>query len=153
MANISDIIEKFIIVTMGTNDFIEISRNSLAEHFSCAPSQINYVLDTRFTVDKGYLKESKRGGSGFIKISKIKTTDKNEYLSSLVSESVGDELSFKRLTQILDKLVADEILVKSEKILIETALSDDSLEMPFMVRDKVRAKSFKNILLKLMVKN
>ena len=59
MANISDIIEKFIIVTMGTNDFIEISRNSLAEHFSCAPSQINYVLDTRFTVDKGYLKDSK----------------------------------------------------------------------------------------------
>ena len=153
MANISEIIERFIIATLGNNDFIEISRNSLAEHFSCAPSQINYVLDTRFTVDKGYVKESKRGGSGFIKISKIKNTDKNEFLSSLVCESVGDELSFKRMSQIFDKLISDEIVVKSEKVLIETALSDDSLEMPFTVRDKVRAKSFKNILLKLMIKD
>ena len=153
MANISEIIERFIIATLGSNDFIEISRNSLAEHFSCAPSQINYVLDTRFTVDKGYVKESKRGGSGFIKISKIKNTNKNEYLSSLVCESVGDELSFKRMSQILDKLISDEIVVNSEKLLIETALSDDSLEMPFTVRDKVRAKSFKNILLKLMIKD
>ena len=153
MANISDIIEKFIIATMGENDSIEISRNSLAEHFSCAPSQINYVLDTRFTADKGFVKESKRGGSGFIKISKVKISSANDYLTSLFTESVGDELSFKRLSQILDKLLSDNIVSENEKNLILTALSDDSLEMPFTVRDKVRAKSFKNILLKLMIKN
>lgn len=153
MSNISEMIERFIIVTMGENDSIEISRNSLAEHFSCAPSQINYVLDTRFTTDKGFVKESKRGGSGFIKISKIKATNQNEFLTSLLTDSVGDELSFKRLSQILDKLVSDNIVLPTEKILIETALSDDSLIMPFTVRDKVRAKSFKNILLKLMIKN
>ena len=99
MANISDIIEKFIIQTLGEEDSVDISRNQLADYFSCAPSQINYVLDTRFTFDKGYLKESKRGGSGFIKISKIKTSDSNEYLSSLVSDSVGDELAFRRMEQ------------------------------------------------------
>lgn len=153
MSSISEIIERFIIATMGENDSIEISRNSLAEHFSCAPSQINYVLDTRFTTDKGFVKESKRGGSGFIKISKIKLSDQNEFLSGLVTDSVGDELSFKRLSQILDKLVNDNIVKPNEKMLIETALSDDSLEMPFTVRDKVRAKSFKNILLKLMIKS
>ena len=72
MANISETIEQFIIATLGENDSVDISRNSLAEYFSCAPSQINYVLDTRFTIDRGYVKESKRGGSGYIKISRLK---------------------------------------------------------------------------------
>ncbi len=151
MANISESIEQFIISTIGNNDSIDISRNSLAEYFSCAPSQINYVLDTRFTFDRGYVIESRRGGSGFIKISRIKHTDSNEVLSSLVVDSVGEELAFKRMSQILDKLISDNIVDEKEKMIIEAALSDDSLSMPFTIKDKVRAKAFKNILLKLMV--
>ena len=151
MANISESIEQFIIATMGSNDCVEISRNSLAEYFSCAPSQINYVLDTRFTVDRGYVKESRRGGGGFIKISKIKNTDTNAYLNGLILESVGDELSEKRMLQILDKLEMDNLITAKESLLIDTALSDDSLSMPFKIKDKIRAKAFKNILLKLMV--
>ena len=150
MANISDQIEKFLIATLGDNDSIDITRNSLAEYFSCVPSQINYVLETRFTVDRGYIVESKRGGGGFVKISKIKTNDNNDYLNSLFLESVGDDLSEKRLSQILDKLVSDEIVTPKEKVLIEASLSDDSLSMPFTIRDKVRAKAFKNVILKLM---
>ena len=150
MANISDQIEKFLIATLGENDSIDITRNSLAEYFSCVPSQINYVLETRFTVDRGYIVESKRGGGGFVKISKIKTNDSNDYLNSLFLESVGDELSEKRLSQILDKLVSDGIVTEKEKKLTEAALSDDSLSMPFTIRDKVRAKAFKNVILKLM---
>jgi len=152
MANISEAIEQFIIATMGENDTVDISRNSLAEYFSCAPSQINYVLDTRFTVDRGFVKESKRGGSGFIKISRLKNTDDNAYLNSLVIESIGEELTFKRMSQICDKLVADSILTTNEKVLIEASLSEDSLAMPFTIKDKVRAKAFKNILLQLMIK-
>ena len=150
MANISEAIEQFIIATMGENDVVDISRNSLAEYFSCAPSQINYVLDTRFTVDRGFVKESKRGGGGFIKISRIKTSDENAYLNSLVLESIGDELTLKRMLQICDKLVADSIITKKEMELIESALSEESLAMPFTIKDRVRAKAFKNILLKLM---
>lgn len=153
MANISESIEQFIIATMGTNDFVDISRNSLAEYFSCAPSQINYVLDTRFTVDRGYVKESRRGGGGFIKISKIKNTDSNAYLNGLILESVGDDLTQKRMLQILDKLIADKIITEKESMIIETSLSDDSLSMPFTIKDKIRAKAFKNILLKLMIKD
>ena len=111
MANISEQIEKFIIATLGDNDSIDITRNSLAEYFSCVPSQINYVLETRFTVDRGYVVESKRGGGGFVKISKIKTSDSNSYLNNLFVESIGDELSEKRFSQILDKLVAENITV------------------------------------------
>ena len=152
MANISESIEQFIIATMGDNDSVDISRNSLAEYFSCAPSQINYVLDTRFTVDRGFVKESRRGGSGFIKISRIKNSDSNAYLNGLVLESIGDELSHKRMIQILDKLISDGIVSKKESELIDVALSEDSLSMPFTIKDKIRAKAFKNILLKLMIK-
>lgn len=150
MANISEQIERFIIATLGENESIDITRNSLAEYFSCVPSQINYVLETRFTVDRGYVVESKRGGGGFVKISKIKTSDSNSYLNNLFVESVGDELSEKRFSQILDKLVMEEIMSEKERVLIEASLSDDSLSMPFTIRDKVRAKAFKNVILKLM---
>ena len=153
MANISDTIEQFIMATLGDNESIDISRNSLAEYFACVPSQINYVLDTRFTVDRGFLVESKRGGSGFIKITKIKTQNENEYLNSLVLESVGDELNLRRMTQILDRLENNEIVSNKERILIESALSEDSLMMPFTIRDRIRAQAFKNVLLRLMVNN
>ena len=151
MANISETIEQFIIASMGDTNTVDISRNSLAEYFSCAPSQINYVIDTRFTIDRGFIKESRRGGSGFIKITRVVNSDSNAYINSLVTDSIGEELSLKRMSQILDKLVADKIVTDKEKDLIETALSEESLSMPFTIKDRVRAKSFKNILMKLMI--
>lgn len=149
MANISDIIEQFILKTMGNDESVDISRNELASFFSCAPSQINYVLETRFTIDKGFVKESRRGGGGFIKISKI-NLDNDEYVSNLILESVGDELSQKRLSQILDKLKDENIISQKEKEIIFSALSDSSLAMPFTIKDNIRAKSFKNVLTTLM---
>lgn len=150
MANISDQIEKFIITTLGDNDSVDITRNSLAEFFSCVPSQINYVLETRFTVDRGFTVESRRGGGGYVKITKIKTDSSGDYLKKLYLESVGDELTEKRLAQILDKLLSENIISQNEKELVEISLSDDSLSMPFTVREKVRAKAFKNVIAKLM---
>lgn len=150
MSNISEMIEKFILSSIGDSDYVEISRNSLANYFSCAPSQINYVLETRFTIDRGFAKESRRGSSGFIKISKLKNKDENAYLNSLVIDSIGEELTFKRMCQILDKITADKIINEQEKDIIKSALNEDSLSMPFVIKDQVRAKSFKNILVNLM---
>lgn len=149
MANISDIIEQFILKTMGDDESVDISRNELATFFSCAPSQINYVLETRFTVDKGFVKESRRGGGGYIKISKI-NLDNDEYVSNLILESVGEELSQKRLSQILEKLKNEKIISDKEKEIIFSALSDLSLAMPFTIKDNIRAKAFKNVLTTLM---
>lgn len=149
MANISDIIEQFILKTMGDDESVDISRNELATFFSCAPSQINYVLETRFTVDKGFVKESRRGGGGYIKISKI-NLDNDEYVSNLILESVGDELSQKRFSQILEKLRNEKIISDKEKEIIFSALSDLSLAMPFTIKDNIRAKAFKNVLTTLM---
>ena len=150
MANISDIIEQFIIKTLGDDDSVDISRNELASFFSCAPSQINYVLETRFTVDRGFVKESRRGGGGFIKISKIKIED-DTYMSNLILESVGEELPYKRLVQITKKLSDESIINKREVEMICSALSEDSLSMPFTIKDNIRAKAFKNILTTIML--
>lgn len=145
MASISDIIENFILKTLGDDDSVDISRNELASFFSCAPSQINYVLETRFTIDRGFLKESHRGGGGFIKISKVKLEDDN-YIKNLVLESVGDELNQKRMCQIIDRLTREEVITEKEAGMIKICLSDDSLSMPFVMRDRVRAKAFKAVL-------
>ena len=86
------------------------------------------------------------------KISRIKNSDSNAYLNGLVLESIGEELSHKRMIQILDKLISDGIISKEESEIVDVALSEDSLSMPFTIKDKIRAKAFKNILLKLMTK-
>ena len=149
MASISDIIENFILKTLGDDDSVLVSRNELAGFFSCAPSQINYVLETRFTVDRGFLIESRRGGGGFIRITKLKMDDDN-YITELVLESVGSELSEKRMSQILDRLVRDGCITKKESELVKVCLSDDALTMPILLRDNVRARAFKSVLLSLM---
>lgn len=150
MANISDIIEQFILKSLGDDNSVDISRNELATFFSCAPSQINYVLETRFTIDRGFVKESKRGGGGYIKISKINVDDDN-YMNNLILESVGDSLGYKRLTQILDKLEQEKIISKREGEIISSALNEESLSMPFTIKDSIRAKAFKNILTTLLL--
>ena len=77
---ISDIIEKFLIDMIGTTDgSIEIQRNELANHFNCVPSQINYVITTRFNTERGYEVESRRGGGGYIKIRKV-MINKSSYI-------------------------------------------------------------------------
>lgn len=150
MANISDIIEQFILKTLGDDRSVDISRNELANFFSCAPSQINYVLETRFTLDRGFVKESRRGGGGYIKISKVNIEDDN-YMNNLILESVGDELSYKRLYQILEKLTYEKIITKREADIICSSLNEDSLSMPFAIRDNIRAKAFKNVLTTLLL--
>ncbi|MBQ9790783.1 MAG: CtsR family transcriptional regulator [Clostridia bacterium] len=149
MASISDIIENFILKTLGDDDYVEISRNELAGFFSCAPSQINYVLETRFTVDRGFLIESRRGGGGFIKISKLRLDD-DSYITDLVLESVGNELSEKRMVQILERLTREKVISGKESAIALECLSDDSLTMPIIMREKVRARAFKNVLVSLL---
>ena len=146
MANISDIIEQFILKSLGDDGVVEISRNDLASFFSCVPSQINYVPETRFTMDRGFIKESRRGGGGYIRISKVPINE-DTYVNSLIMESIGDELTEKRANQILDKLEDEQILSKRERLIVSAGLSDVALQMPFSFKDKLRANIFKNILM------
>ena len=104
--------------------------------------------ETRFTLDRGFSKESRRGGGGFIKISRISADSNN--LAMMVLENVGEELSYKRMNQILQRLTQDKIIKIREMELVKVALSDEALNVPLMLKDKLRANAFKCVLIDLM---
>ena len=127
MANLSDEIEQFILSIFADDDRLKLSRNDLAHYFSVAPSQINYVLSTRFNLDKGYVIESKRGGGGFITIVKI-SENKGDTLSTILQELDGIEaLSFNRANCFLQRLEREEIITSGECDIIRSAISDRAL--------------------------
>ena len=143
--SISDIIEQFILKSIGDDDYLSISRNQLADYFNCVPSQINYVLTTRFTIDKGFLIESKRGGGGYINIVRV-PEDKIKYITSLVNEENFYELSQNRAKQILERLSEEDILTKRESDIIFSGISDRALLVPDTIKKQVRANILKSIL-------
>lgn len=87
MKNISDVIEAYLkrVLQMSGEDIVEIKRSEIADRFECVPSQINYVIKTRFTVEKGYIVESKRGGGGYIRIIRLKPKSKQALLDEMLS--------------------------------------------------------------------
>lgn len=125
MARLSDIIEEFIKDLVENNDEgeLQIQRNELANYFSCAPSQINYVLTTRFTVDKGYYIESKRGGGGCILIRKIEFTHHMSLLQA-INEKIGSSLTYDGGVQIINGLFDADIITEREAAIMKTAIND-----------------------------
>ena len=147
--NISDIIEEFIKSTLGDEEKLQLSRNDLANYFSVAPSQINYVLTTRFNVDKGYIVESKRGGGGSITIIRI-SQNLDEIIPHILNEiDKVNELTFNKASDILERLVFEGIIDKEEANIIKSAISDKALAVP-MRADGLRKNIFKEILIGLM---
>ena len=142
----SDIIEEFIkdLFNDGTQQ-IEIQRNELAEHFNCVPSQINYVISTRFKPSQGYYIESKRGGGGHITIRKIKNT-KEDYIMHIIN-NIGKEITANSVSILLSDLLTYKIINESEAVLIKVATSDNVLSIAKEFKDQLRAKILKNMLL------
>ncbi|MBA1336440.1 MAG: Transcriptional regulator CtsR [Firmicutes bacterium] len=147
MFRLSDIIEEFIKELMrGTGaDTLEIQRNELAEHFNCAPSQINYVLSTRFSIDKGYYIESRRGGGGYIRIQKLEIARK-PYLSHLIFEHIGDSLTQMDALRVLKNLEEKNIISSRERAIMEAAVNDKSINVFSPPKDAVRANIMKSML-------
>lgn len=113
MASITDKIEIFIKELMDNSNSIQIKRNELANLFNCAPSQINYVLMTRFTIDRGYYIDSKKGGGGYVQTTKI-SSDKNKYIKSLIDEKIGDEITYNAAKEVIKSLEKINILTERE---------------------------------------
>ena len=145
---ISDIIEDFIKDMLEDDDSVVIQRNDLADHFNCVPSQINYVISTRFTPIQGYYVESQRGGGGYIKIKKVNFT-KSDYLMHIIT-SIGNTISAKEVeifvNNFLDYGVIDERIAK----LIKGATNDKVLNILKNDKDMLRAEIFKNMLINLV---
>ena len=145
----SDMIENFIKDMFEDNDdWIEIQRNDLAEYFNCVPSQINYVISTRFKPSQGYYVESKRGGGGHIKIKKINVT-KSNYFMHIIS-SIGDKLTAQEADIFISNFLSSDMISKKEARLLKVATSDNVFNIPQDYKDSLRACIFKNLLLNLV---
>lgn len=128
MPRLSDIIESFIkeMFSESNDKQLQIQRNELANHFSCAPSQINYVLTTRFTTDKGYYIESRRGGGGYITIKRIEFKKHNS-LAEIIMEKIGDNITYDGACNIINGLQESEILTEREAHIMKSAVNDRTL--------------------------
>jgi len=143
---ISDIIEDFIKDMMkDEDDFIEIQRNELAEHFNCVPSQINYVIATRFKPQQGYYVESRRGGGGHIRIKKI-SNDKEDVFMHIIN-NIGSQITSNEVDILISNLLSSDMINEQLAKLLKVATSDNVLVVPQDTKDKLRANIFKNMLL------
>ncbi len=149
MATIRGIIEEFILSALADDDLLQLSRNDLATFFSCAPSQINYVLSTRFTPEKGFIIESKRGGGGCINLIRI-TDDKENVLKSIYNYLCEEgTLEYNKLLHILERLEKDGIIDNKESELLKITMSDKALANPVNITARLRAQMLKEIVLNL----
>ncbi|MDT8715784.1 CtsR family transcriptional regulator [Clostridium sp. 19966] len=147
MARLSDIIEEFIkdMLENSRERELTIQRNELANQFSCAPSQINYVLTTRFTTDKGYCIESRRGGGGCIVIKRVQFNAINNFINAIM-ENIGENITYDKAALIIDGLFESDIVTDREAAIMKVAINDRSLSV-CENRNKLRADIFKAMLI------
>lgn len=144
---LSDLISQTILEMLNASEQgqAEIKRNELANDLGCVPSQINYVLSSRFTPEQGYIVESRRGGGGYIKITKVQLGGSNAIMH--IINSIGDELNANTARIILHNLLLDELIDEKTALLISAATSDKCYScVEPSVRNNLRADIFKNML-------
>ena len=121
--NTSDHIEAYIKAILDQAGIVELQRSQLADTFQVVPSQINYVIKTRFTESRGYLVESKRGGGGYIRIGRIEFSNHHEMLRDLLY-SIGERVSQEVYEDILQLLVEQDLMTKQEMTLLASVATD-----------------------------
>ncbi len=145
VSTITDLITNHILLLLRHADGeINIQRNELAEKFSCAPSQINYVLETRFSIDKGYLVESKRGGGGYIRIFKI-PVDAHSLLMEIIDVQIGRSLSQIEAEKIVQRLLDAGVIKVNQANIMYAAIQRESIPINLPWRDIVRASILRNM--------
>lgn len=147
MSNVSDIIEQFILSTIGEDNTMDLSRNELATYFAVAPSQINYVLSTRFTVERGYIVEGKRGGGGYIRLYRI---DAGKDLLKVIYDSIENTVTERQAIHLLARLLQESEITESEFSLLTAAVSDKALVTPGGNKDELRAGILRSVIQRLM---
>lgn len=149
MSALSDSLEHFIkdMLELADDGTFELQRNKVAKQFNCAPSQINYVLQTRFPSSRGYYVESKRGGGGYIKIVKIDIDEKNDF-EKLIFDTVGDSITKDKADYLIDGFYSEGLIGLREMRIMKISLSDRSLtRINQQDRNYIRADMIKNMLL------
>ena len=145
---LSNLIEEFIKEMMSEEDgAIELKRNELANRFGCVPSQINYVISTRFSPERGYIVESRRGGGGYIKITRVTPRPGNRLMH--VVNMIGKYLSFADSVAIIRNCADYDLISEKEAKLIIAAMSEKSIPLKQPEQDIFRANILKNMLVTL----
>jgi len=147
MGNLADRIEEYLkqILENTSEGYIVLQRSELAGEFACVPSQINYVLDTRFTVERGYLVESRRGGGGYLRIIRLGLGIEGQY-QQVIRQLIGEQLSRDRSNALVERLLDEELVTPREAALIKSVLSGNNLSGEFRDWDALRARLMKDIL-------
>lgn len=147
--NLSNVIAQMITDMLEDKSEIEIQRNILAQNVGCVPSQINYVLSSRFTPERGYIVESKRGGGGCIRITRV-SYDENTLLLQVI-KSIGGTLDAATAEGHIVNLLRHRLINQRDAALILSAMSESNYkELPTETRDHIRAGIFKQMLLAIM---
>ncbi|MFH5186669.1 CtsR family transcriptional regulator [Paenibacillus sp. TAB 01] len=151
MRNVSEVIEQYLkqIIQQSTDGIVEIQRNELADQFACVPSQINYVISTRFTLEKGFVVESKRGGGGYIRIQKIELNAHGSILDH-ISKTISSHIDQNASEGLLYQLEENGYLTPREAAMARSAISRDVLVLKLPLRDEIRAKILKAMLISLL---
>ena len=145
---ISDLIAGFLQECLDeTGDgVLEVQRGELAQRFNCVPSQINYVMSTRFSPERGYIVESRRGGNGYIRITQVRVD--RETLLMHVINSLGEQVDLPSARAILGNLAEAGGLTEDLARTLLAAVGDKALgAVPRALRDAVRADILKNVLI------
>lgn len=148
---ISDLIAGMIqqMISEAEDGIAEIQRNELANRIGCVPSQINYVITSRFTPEQGYIVESRRGGGGYIRITRVNLS-RNELLRHIIN-NIGARLSCECARNTLATLVESDIISGESALLTSAAMADVAYhDLPQELRDLLRAAIFKQMLATLL---
>lgn len=142
---LTSLIEDFIKEMMAEEDGkIELKRNELASRFGCVPSQINYVISTRFSPERGYIVESRRGGGGYIKIQRVMPKPGNQMMH--VVNAIGEYVSYSDAAAIVRNCYDYDLITEKEARIILAAITEKSMPIEQPQQDALRARMLKNIL-------
>lgn len=149
MRPLTDSIEAFIksLLEEGQEQ-VDVQRNELAQYFRCAPSQITYVLSTRFTPDHGYVIESRRGGGGYIRIVRLRE-EPGSNLLYLINQRIGASISRHDCDAIISQLCESHVVTENEAGLMRAAVSADAINLPVAFKDSLRASTLRAMLLQI----
>lgn len=149
MRPLTDSIEEFIksLLEEGQEQ-VDVQRNELAQYFRCAPSQITYVLSTRFTPDHGYVIESRRGGGGYIRIVRLRESPGSN-LMYLINQRIGNSISRHDCEAIISQLFENDVITQNEAGLMRAAISAEAINLPVAFKDSLRASTLRAMLLQI----
>ncbi|RJQ25664.1 MAG: CtsR family transcriptional regulator [Peptococcaceae bacterium] len=151
MSNIADYIECYLKKLLSENPcgYVEIRRNELAGRFNCVPSQINYVLTTRFSASQGYLVESRRGGGGYVRVVKL-PLEKQGNLALDIYRLIGDTVSRSEAEGLIGRLYEGELITWREAQLMQAVVSRSIAHLDAPLRDRFRALSLKAMVVSIL---